>query len=89
MIDLLFMKGKPGGRLVQGAMNDLIRSLPDHVQHRLGVEEVIEDGDIGDVTYTRLSRLLNAEAFYGRGIRKPLLPGHTRKAVPSGNMVAD
>ncbi len=60
MIDLLFMEDKKGGRLIQQVMNELISSLPDHIQHQLGVDQVKEDGDIGDVTYTRFNRLLNA-----------------------------
>ncbi|MGE0652249.1 MAG: hypothetical protein AB7P12_10930 [Alphaproteobacteria bacterium] len=60
MIDLLFMEGKNGGKLIQEAMNDLVGSLPDHVQHRLGVDQVRVDGDIGDMTFSRFNRLINA-----------------------------
>lgn len=60
MIDLLFMEDKPGGRLIQQAMNDLVATLPDHVQHQLGVDQVGVDGDIGDMTFSRFNRLINA-----------------------------
>lgn len=52
--------GRVDSREQAATDGEAIRSLPDHVQHRLGVDEVVEDGDVGDVTYTRLSRLLNA-----------------------------